>query len=325
MLSQSLKKKEDGLRLGADHYFATSRPVNLRAAGRSFRPDRQHRQRQHRPRRLSRPARRRRHAGQRRRTRRAAERQRVLPHRGASLLRRLHDRRHRRDPGDAGLLRRARHRRRDRGHRSRLDQRGVRARAGHRRPLPLRHRYRHALSAAGSRLQPAPARAAAIPLPPPARGRARAEPSPCAPGGPGTHGNRGDRIGKMELQDFLDHVNRGAVIEGGSEAAPVHARRRAGRPADRRRAQHRVPHTRGGAGPADPTHRQGSGRVGHRLPAVLQRVRQEPDPRQGRLHQHRLPLPGHRGHHHRGRHAHRPRQHPDDSQPRRSTPTGAPT
>ena len=33
------------------------------------------------------------------------------------------------------------------------------------------------------------------------------------------------------------------------------------------------------------------------FPAVLQRVRQEPDPRQGRLHQHRMPLPGHRRHH----------------------------
>ena len=30
VLSQSLKKQEDGLRLGADHYFATSRPRHVR-------------------------------------------------------------------------------------------------------------------------------------------------------------------------------------------------------------------------------------------------------------------------------------------------------
>ena len=32
VLSQSLKKQEDGLRLGADHYYATSRPRHLRAS-----------------------------------------------------------------------------------------------------------------------------------------------------------------------------------------------------------------------------------------------------------------------------------------------------
>ena len=54
----------------------------------------------------------------------------------------------------------------------------------------------------------------------------------------------------MELQDFLDHVNSGALIEGGSAAPPVHARRRPGGAADHRRDQHRIPHTRRGARPA---------------------------------------------------------------------------
>ena len=47
------------------------------------------------------------------------------------------------DPGDARLLRRARHRRRGRGHRRRPGQRGLRARARLRRALPLRDRREH--------------------------------------------------------------------------------------------------------------------------------------------------------------------------------------
>ena len=39
--------------------------------------------------------------------------------------------------------------------------------------------------------------------------------------------------------------------------------------------------------------------------------------RRGRLHQHRVPLPGHRRHHDRRRHPDRPRQHLDHAQPRR--------
>ena len=47
----------------------------------------------------------------------------------------------------------------------------------------------------------------------------------------------------MELQDFLDHVNRGALIEGGSEPAHVHAPDGPGSAADRRRlnAGYRTP------------------------------------------------------------------------------------
>jgi uncharacterized zinc-type alcohol dehydrogenase-like protein len=36
VLSQSLKKKEDGLRLGADHYYATSDPTTFEKMGKSF-------------------------------------------------------------------------------------------------------------------------------------------------------------------------------------------------------------------------------------------------------------------------------------------------
>ncbi len=46
VLSQSLRKQEDGLRLGADAYYATSDDDDLRAARRPLRPDRQHRQRE---------------------------------------------------------------------------------------------------------------------------------------------------------------------------------------------------------------------------------------------------------------------------------------
>ena len=143
VLSQSLKKQEDGLRLGADHYYATSDPdtfeqlagrfdliVNTVSAsidldaylgllavdgtlvnvGAPAEP-------------LSVNV--------------------VLAHRRPPLLRRLDDRRHRPDPGDARLLRRAQHRRRGRGHRGRQGQRGLRAGPRLRRPLPLRHRHQH--------------------------------------------------------------------------------------------------------------------------------------------------------------------------------------
>ena len=122
--------------------------------------------------------------------------------------------------------------------------------------------------------------------------------------------------GRMELQEFLDHVNRGRLIEGGSEAHEfMHA---AAQEALRiaRRAEQRLPHAGRGAGAAVPAHRRKVAESVDGLPAVLLRVRQEPHPRRGRLHQHGLPLPGHRRHHHRRRDAHRPRQHPDDAEPR---------
>ena len=144
VLSQSLKKQEDGLRLGADALLRDLGPRHLRAARRPLRPHRQHGERQDRRRRLPRPARRRRHPGQRRRPGRATEPQRLLADRSATLLRRLDDRRHRPHPGDARLLRRAPPRRRGGGHLRRPGQRGVRAGARLRRALPLRHRRRDA-------------------------------------------------------------------------------------------------------------------------------------------------------------------------------------
>ena len=63
VLSQSLKKMEDGLRLGADDYYATSDPETFKKLARQVRPDPQHRVGQSRPGRLPGPARRRRHAG----------------------------------------------------------------------------------------------------------------------------------------------------------------------------------------------------------------------------------------------------------------------
>ena len=112
------EEEEDGLRLGADHYFATSDPDTFEALADSFDLiintvsakidvsaylgllDRQRR------------------AGQRRCAGRAAEPQRLRAAHQPALVRRLDDRRHRRDPGDARLLRRARHRLRGRGDRA---------------------------------------------------------------------------------------------------------------------------------------------------------------------------------------------------------------
>ena len=75
VLSQSLKKQEDGLRLGADHYYATSDRDTFTDACRHLRPDHQHGQRR---RSTSdaylQPAGPRRHPGQRRRPGGAARR-----------------------------------------------------------------------------------------------------------------------------------------------------------------------------------------------------------------------------------------------------------
>jgi hypothetical protein len=120
---------------------------------------------------------------------------------------------------------------------------------------------------------------------------------------------------QIELQDFLDHVNRGALIQGGTE-------------------QHRFMHEAAqhalqvvaklntGYHPPEEVRALLAQLTGQAVddsvtvfPPVLQRVRQEPEHRQERLHQHRLPVPGHRRHHHRRRHPHRPRQHADNAQP----------
>ena len=166
VLSQSLKKMDDGLRLGADHYHATSDPATFEQLAGTFdlivntvsakldldaylgllavdgalvnvgapaEP-------------LSRPG--------------------VLADHARAVVRRFADRRHPGDPGDARLLRRARHRLRDRGHPGRQDQRGVRACPRLRRALPLRDRHLDAGLTHGH-----------VPLRPP-RTRSRAPESP---------------------------------------------------------------------------------------------------------------------------------------------------
>ncbi len=140
VLSQTLGKKDDGLKMGADHYYATkddetfsslkntfdlivntvSAPAGAQEVPGSARPQR--------------------HDGQRRRPAGAAADRGLHAVRQPPLVRGLGHRRHPRDPGDARLLRRARHRARDRAHLGRSDQRGLRARAEERRALPLRHR-----------------------------------------------------------------------------------------------------------------------------------------------------------------------------------------
>ena len=69
VLSQSLKKMEDGLRLGADEYYATSDPDTFKKLRRHLRSDPQHGVGQPRPRRLPRPAGAGRHAGRARHAR----------------------------------------------------------------------------------------------------------------------------------------------------------------------------------------------------------------------------------------------------------------
>ena len=142
VLSQSLKKMEDGLRLGASEYYATSDPETFNKLAGSFDlilntvsanldlnaymslldvdgtlvelgiPEH--------PMAVAGIS-----AGQR-----------------PTQPVRIDDRRHPRNPGDARLLRRARRAPRDRGHPAGLHQRGLRARARQRRAVPLRHRYR---------------------------------------------------------------------------------------------------------------------------------------------------------------------------------------
>ena len=145
VLSQTLSKQDDGLKLGADHYYATSDDETFDELAGSFdlivntvsatlpmdkylsllrldgtmvnvgAPSEP----------LSVPG--------------------VRADPDAPQLGRLDDRRHPADPGDAGLLRRAQPGRRDRGHLRRADRRGLRPRRRQRRPLPLRDRHRHVL------------------------------------------------------------------------------------------------------------------------------------------------------------------------------------
>ncbi len=142
VLSQTLSKEEDGKRLGADHYYATSDKQTFKDLRGSFDlivntvaanlpVDRY----------LS-LLRARRHDGQRRHPRQPGQLPRLLPGGHASQHGRLQDRRHPRDPGDARLLRRARPRRRDRDHRRRRRRRRLGPGRRQRRALPVRDRHR---------------------------------------------------------------------------------------------------------------------------------------------------------------------------------------
>ena len=125
VLSQSLKKMEDGLRLGAKAYHATSDRDTFKTL-QLVRRDPQHRLSRPRPTPLPRPA------GSRRRLRRTWRTGKpyggagLLAHRYAANLDRFEDRRDRRDPGDAGILCRTRDRLGSRGDRAGLHQRGLR-------------------------------------------------------------------------------------------------------------------------------------------------------------------------------------------------------
>ena len=116
VLSQSLKKQEDGLQAGRGPLLRHQRRDHLHGPGRQLRPDHQHRQRIDRHQLLPAAAVPRRRPGERRCPGRTAAGERVRTHRRPPVLRRLHDRRHPRNPGNARLLRRAQPRRRDRGH-----------------------------------------------------------------------------------------------------------------------------------------------------------------------------------------------------------------
>ncbi len=143
VLSQTLKKQEDGLRLGADAYHATSDPatfeqlagrfdliVNTVSAGIDLNaylgllaidgtlvnvgaP------------------------------RRPAQCERDVPDQRSPQLRRIDDRRHRPHPGNARLLRHPQHRIRHRNHPRRQNQPSLRTGPRLRHPLPLRHRHHH--------------------------------------------------------------------------------------------------------------------------------------------------------------------------------------
>ena len=124
VLSQSLKKMEDGLRLGASHYYATADRDTFKKLRNSFDLILNT---------VSADLDLRRFLACWISTARSSSRSARKPASGAVFQRhrhapqpvRLGDRRHRRDPGDAGLLCRAQRRPGDRGDRTGLHQRGV--------------------------------------------------------------------------------------------------------------------------------------------------------------------------------------------------------
>ena len=116
VLSQSLSKQEDGKRFGADHYYATSRQITLRGAAEQFRPHRVHGVGQTADELLPVDVATRRRPGERRRASRWHFAERLLADGQPTQPCRLEHRQHCRDSRNAGLLRRAWARCRDRGH-----------------------------------------------------------------------------------------------------------------------------------------------------------------------------------------------------------------
>jgi hypothetical protein len=129
VLSQTLSKQADGLKMGADHYYATSDAATFETLAGTFdliictvsAGDRLGR--------LPEPAEGRRDHGAGRRAGRARAAERLRPDPRPPHPGRLDDRLDQGNPGDARLLRPARHRRRHRDHLDRPDQRRLRLRA----------------------------------------------------------------------------------------------------------------------------------------------------------------------------------------------------
>ena len=90
--------------------------------------------------------------------------------------------------------------------------------------------------------------------------------------GPGAPAEPSGNVPALDLQDFLDHVNRGAVIEGGSKHHLfMHgAAQDALRSSPRSTPDTARPRKCGSARRPD---RQAGRRLRRRVPAVLQRVR----------------------------------------------------
>ena len=134
LLSHSASKEQDARRLGTHEFVSTSAPGALRKLGGRFdlvldTVSAEHDLGAY----LAGP--------------------RLLPHRRPQDPRRLAHRRDRRDAGGPRLLRREAGRRRRRGHPDAGDRRRLRADAPGRRPLPLRHRSRDAVTIPDSRMK----------------------------------------------------------------------------------------------------------------------------------------------------------------------------
>ena len=141
--------------------------------------------------------------------------------------------------------------------------------------------------------------------------------------GPGAPAEPSGNAPAVELQDFLDHVNRGAVIEGGSDhhlfmhGAAQDALRIVAQINTGYRTPEEVRELL-----ADLTGKPVDDSVAV-FPPFYSEFGKNLTLGKDVFINSRVSLPGHRGHHDRGRLPHRPRQHPDDPQPRhRPRPAG---